>query len=54
MEEQRIRKIIKSSMDKLHDGLSDALTYAMSEGYKLGWEDCLKKCGLEHLIPKEG
>ena len=51
--EKRVEEICQESIAKIGPSLSEAIANAMFEGYKLGWEECLKKCGLERLIPKE-
>ena len=45
--EDKIRKICQDSIDKLGGALSDAIANAISEGYKLGWEECAKQLGVK-------
>ena len=45
--EEKIMEICKQSIGKLGGALSDAITNAISEGYKLGWEECAKQLGVK-------
>ena len=40
--EDRIREICTETLGKIGGALSEATGYAISEGYKLGWEECYK------------
>lgn len=44
--EERVGEICKESMDILGKSLSEAVAHAVSEGYKLGFEECLKHFGI--------
>ena len=45
--EDKIREICQESIGKLSGALSDAIANAISEGYKLGWEECAKQLGVK-------
>ena len=50
MENQKeLERICQESLGKLQAGLSEAIAHAVTEGYKLGWEECWKKSGLDRL-----
>ena len=40
--EERIREICTETLGKIGGALSEATGYAISEGYRLGWEECYK------------
>ena len=45
--EERIKQICEESIGKLGAPLSEAIANAITEGYKLGWEECLKHLGVK-------
>ena len=47
MEKEKIEEICEQSISKLGGALSEAIANAISEGYKLGYEECLKKFGIK-------
>ena len=44
--EEKIKEICQDSIGKLGGALSEAIANAISEGYKLGWEECAKQLGV--------
>ena len=45
--EEKIREICQESIGKLGGALSETIAHAISEGYKLGWEECSKQLGVK-------
>ena len=45
--EEKIKEICQDSIGKLGGALSEAIANAISEGYKLGWEECAKQLGVK-------
>lgn len=45
--EEKIREICQDSIGKLGGALSETIAHAISEGYKLGWEECAKQLGVK-------
>ena len=45
--EDKIREICQDSIGKLGGALSEAIANAISDGYKLGWEECAKQLGVK-------
>ena len=45
--EEKIKEICEQSLSMLGGDLSDAIANAISEGYKLGWEECTKQLGVK-------
>ena len=45
--EEKIKEICQDSIGKLGVALSEAIANAISEGYKLGWEECAKQLGVK-------
>ena len=43
----KIKEICEQSLGKLGGALSEAIANAISEGYKLGWEECAKQLGVK-------
>lgn len=37
--QEKIREIIQQCIDMIGKSLSDSIAHAISEGYKLGWEE---------------
>ena len=46
--EEKIKEICEQSLGMLGGALSDAIANAISEGYKLGWEECAKQLGVNN------
>ena len=47
--EEKIGEICQSSINLLGTPLSKAIANAITEGYKLGWNDCYKAFKLDKL-----
>ena len=45
--EEKIKEICEQSIGKLGGALSEAIANAISEGYKLGLEECAKQLGVK-------
>ena len=45
--EEKIKKICEESIGKLNIPLAEAIANAIMDGYKLGWEECLKQLGIK-------
>ena len=45
--EEKIKEICQDSIGMLGGALAVAIANAISEGYKLGWEECAKQLGVK-------
>ena len=44
---EKIGEICTTSINMVGESLAKAISNALSEGYRLGFEDCAKKFGIE-------
>ena len=45
--EEKIREICEQSIGMLGVMMAEAISYAITEGYKLGYEECAKQLGVK-------